>query len=343
MRFSIIVPVYNVQKYLPDCLDSILGQSYKDYEVIIVDDGTLDCCGELADSYAAKHPQTIKVIHQNNMGLGGARNTGIAAASGEYLLFVDSDDFVFSGMLETLDAYLSKYQDDILCFGMCYITEKGEQIASKRLKTSGYQSISREEFIEGKPTVWDKVYKASLFKVHNMAFPLKMEHEDLAVIPAMALYAENIGKLDQIMYGYRLRKNSIMHKINTRQFFDLCRALECIYQYYEKEKKYEEFYAELEWLTVRQIIFFEMPRLLEKSCDFKYLKLAEDFLLMRFKNYRNNPYLKRNASSLSRNNKLLMAGRYRTVYCRLQIKKAIKNVFRQDGIAALKKIIYRTM
>lgn len=339
MRFSIVVPVYNVEKYLPDCLNSILGQSYKDYEMIIVDDGTLDHSGEIADSYAVKYPGKIKVIHQKNTGLGGARNAGIAMASGEYLIFVDSDDYILPDMLESLNTCLSEYKDDILCFQMRYITERGSAVTAGHMETGAYRKLSREEFIIGKPTAWDKVYKASLFQKKNISFPLKMVHEDLATIPAMALYTDKIGSLDKQMYCYRLRKDSIIHRINVFQYNDLCRALDCIYQYYEREEKYEEFYSELEWLTVKQIIFFQITRFLEDGWNIKCIKLAENFLAFKFQDYKNNRYVKENYSSLSENNKLLLSGNYRRAYFRLQIKKAVKAVLGQEGIAFLKNAI----
>lgn len=114
IKYSFIVPVYNVERYLKRCLDSIIAQTYHDYEAILIDDGSTDSSGQLVDEYALIYPDKMRVIHQKNAGLGGARNTGIEAAKGEYLIMVDSDDYISERMLETVDRYLIQYHNDIL-------------------------------------------------------------------------------------------------------------------------------------------------------------------------------------------------------------------------------------
>ena len=102
MDISVIVPVYNVKSYLSACLDSILNQDFDSYEIVVVDDGSTDGSGELAEQYASRHTDKIRVLHQENQGLGGARNTGIKDAKGEYVAFIDSDDWIKPNMLSTL-------------------------------------------------------------------------------------------------------------------------------------------------------------------------------------------------------------------------------------------------
>ena len=104
MIFSVVIPVYNVKDYLPKCVDSVLAQDFDDYELVLVDDGSTDGeSGAICDRYAAAHPERIRVIHKPNGGLGDARNVGLEAAAGEYLVFIDSDDYIGAGMLRTLD------------------------------------------------------------------------------------------------------------------------------------------------------------------------------------------------------------------------------------------------
>lgn len=129
MFASVIVPVYNVETYLLRCLDSIMDQDFEDYEVIIVDDGSTDGSGKLADQYAEKYPKRIQVIHQKNQGLGGARNTGIEAAQGDYYLFVDSDDTIEPNALSELWHKVSQTGAQIICFGMKSVNENGKVIA----------------------------------------------------------------------------------------------------------------------------------------------------------------------------------------------------------------------
>ena len=124
VKYSFIVPVYNVEKYISKCIDSLLAQTYRLFEIIIVDDGSPDASGNIADSYQSKYPGIVKVIHQKNTGQGGARNHGIELAQGEYILFVDGDDFVVPNMLEIVDTYTGKYNNDLLFFQWETIEEK---------------------------------------------------------------------------------------------------------------------------------------------------------------------------------------------------------------------------
>ena len=115
MKYSIIVPVYNVEQFLETCIESILHQNFIDYEIIAVNDGSTDGSKEILEDYLKK-TERLKVIHQRNKGLGGARNTGIQTATGDYLLLLDSDDYLEMNALETLATYLDKYNLDILAF-----------------------------------------------------------------------------------------------------------------------------------------------------------------------------------------------------------------------------------
>ena len=124
VKYSFIVPVYNVEKYISKCIDSLLAQTYRLFEIVIVDDGSPDASGNIADSYQSKYPGIVKVIHQKNTGQGGARNHGIDLAQGEYILFVDGDDFVVPNMLEIIDTYTGKYNNDLLFFQWETIEEK---------------------------------------------------------------------------------------------------------------------------------------------------------------------------------------------------------------------------
>lgn len=115
MIFSVVIPVYNVKDYLPKCIDSVLAQDFDDYELVLVDDGSTDGeSGAICDRYAAAHPERIRVIHKPNGGLGDARNVGLEAAAGEYLVFIDSDDYIGAGMLRTLAGAIDRFHCDVI-------------------------------------------------------------------------------------------------------------------------------------------------------------------------------------------------------------------------------------
>ena len=118
MIFSVVIPVYNVKDYLPKCIDSVLAQDFEDYEVILIDDGSTDGeSGAICDRYAAAHPERIRAIHKPNGGVGEARNVGIEAAQGEYLIFIDSDDYIAPNMFRVLADAVARFGSDIIGFG----------------------------------------------------------------------------------------------------------------------------------------------------------------------------------------------------------------------------------
>ena len=124
MIFSVVIPVYNVKDYLPKCIDSVLAQDFDDYELVLVDDGSTDGeSGAICDRYAAAHPERIRVIHKPNGGLGDARNVGLEAAAGEYLVFIDSDDYIGAGMFRTLAGAIDRFHSDVIDFGFAVDTD----------------------------------------------------------------------------------------------------------------------------------------------------------------------------------------------------------------------------
>ena len=139
-KISVIIPVYNVEKYLSKCIESVLEQDFSDYEIILIDDGSTDTSGKLCDEYAENY-SAIKVIHQQNKGLGGARNTGIEAAEGQYLLFVDSDDYIRDNIMTFLYDTAVCNDSDIVAFGMDYVYESGGKFATRRPISNGTKDI----------------------------------------------------------------------------------------------------------------------------------------------------------------------------------------------------------
>ena len=178
-RFSIIIPVYNVKEYLAECLDSLLAQTFQNFEIIVVDDVSTDGSKDLALSYAARYPDKITVLeHTVNTRQGGARNTGIEAAVGEYLLFVDSDDYLVPNALEILSAAIQREKADIVEFCFTCVDEQGNY-----LRRSGFRDrIARlgvhKPLLISAMGPWNKVYHASLFRDTEIRFPKKYYYED---------------------------------------------------------------------------------------------------------------------------------------------------------------------
>lgn len=293
VKYSFVVPIYNVEDYLHRCLNSILAQTYKDYEIILVDDGSTDRSRAIADEYGSRYPEQICVEHQTNSGQGVARNKGIALAQGEYIVMVDSDDYISEKLLETANRYLDKYEDDILIFN--YIVEEAD--GSQRIEylhhTKDHSPITQKEYIFEAPAPWNKIFKADLFKNTDVRFPERIFYEDLAMSPCMALHATHIGVVEEALYYYVQRESSTMHTQDVQRMLDICPAIDKVLQYFKENRQFEEFYPELEYLTVSNVLCSAAQRILCVSYDLKKIKLLEQFVEKYFKDYENNKYLQR--------------------------------------------------
>lgn len=211
-KVSFIVPVYKVEKYLPECIKSILGQTYPDFEVILVDDGSPDRCGEICDEYAARDSR-IRVIHQENGGLSRARNRGMDEAKGEYLWFVDSDDYITEGCLSHIVHQIEGQDLDMLI--LSYLMDFEETGNKELIKNrGGADIITGEDYVKGdyyEVFAWLKVTRASVFKEHNLRFHEGLQYEDIQLMPFLMRYVERLAfsNLEDGAYCYRIRPGSI--------------------------------------------------------------------------------------------------------------------------------------
>lgn len=287
MKYSFIVPIYNVEDYLIKCIESLLAQTYRNFEIILVDDGSTDSSALIADNYAKKWPQFITVKHQENKGLGGARNTGIELSQGEYLLMVDSDDYVSEQLLETINKYLTQYDTDLLIFD--YVVEENGNQGVQRLRNLGsYMTITPKQYLSEALAAWNKVYRASLFKKTGIRFPERIFYEDLATSPCLAIHAVNIGVIEEDLYYYVQRGSSIMHTSDVQRMMEIIPAMEIVLGYYKRQGKFEEYYAELEYLAVCNVLCSTVQRLLDVEYDGLKIKQLEQFVRRYFPDYEQN-------------------------------------------------------
>lgn len=223
-KISIIIPVYKVEEYLPKCLDSIVRQTYTNLEIILVDDGSPDKCGEICDKYA-KEDSRIKVIHKENAGVARARNDGIEIATGDYISFIDSDDWIAENTYEILYNGLKEYDADCSVGGCVTVIDKEGVLAPQERVRNGVNCVSAQEAMKGVllkgSAVWNRLFKREIFR--EIRFPLGRVNDDEVV--ALHAYAEckNIVFLDEDTYYYRIRSNSI-----TTSKFSL-RNVDCYY------------------------------------------------------------------------------------------------------------------
>lgn len=221
---SVIVPVYKVEPFLRQCVDSILAQTYTNLEVILVDDGSPDNCGAICDEYAAKY-ERIKSIHKENGGVSSARNTGIDAASGEFICFVDGDDIVNSRFVEYLKKAQEAYDADIaycghMCFGE-FLNEKTVAPFAKQelLVLGGADAMANQFAIWYTPNIWDKLIRRSVLA--ELRFPKAKRAEDLWLSYHLLSRAKIVAGIRHCqLYYYRTAGNSTMAQITPAHIKD---------------------------------------------------------------------------------------------------------------------------
>ena len=209
---SVIVPIYNVEKYLARCVDSIVNQTYKNLEIILVDDGSPDRCPQMCDDYAKKDSR-IKVVHKKNGGLSDARNAGLAVATGEYISFIDSDDYVSDDFFECLLDVMNKENSDIAeCSVVKFyednrFDEFSDDLSVKTYDTQDAMSalIAENQFHQH---VWNKLYKTELVK--DIPYAVGKLNEDEFWTYQVFGRANKVSKLNKTMYYYFQRNSSIM-------------------------------------------------------------------------------------------------------------------------------------
>ena len=255
---SVIVPVYNVEKYLARCIQSVCGQSYQGLEIILVDDGSKDKSGVICDEYAERDGR-IKVIHKENGGLGDARNAGVEKAEGKYLLFVDSDDRIHENLVRDTVETAEKNQADMVIFDYIGEEENGNLTDRFTFPFSANRVIEvaeEKELIMRSCSAVNKLIRRELWKESGFQFPKGRYYEDLATIPKVMTKTKKIVYLPEVYYYYLMRDGSIMHSRNfEKNYEDRTWAVDQLLEYFERENLIETYRNELEYLVFENTYF----------------------------------------------------------------------------------------
>lgn len=232
---SVIVPVYNVENYLPRCIDSILQQSYRDFELLLIDDGSKDRSGDICEEYAKKDSR-IQVFHKENGGLSDARNYGLDRMKGDSVAFVDSDDYIGPDYLRVLVELQAEYQTDMAMI-VAYATESTElQLVPSRDERKGIKPMDALKEIAQAGIVgvsaWGKLYRKALFETRR--FPVGKLYEDLYTTPYMVEECKRCAYSTSIQYYHFQRSGSITHTISDSAIEMWNEAMEKLYSYMER-------------------------------------------------------------------------------------------------------------
>ncbi len=249
-EISIIVPVYKVEAYLDRCVNSILNQTFKDFELILVDDGSPDRCPQMCDEWAEKDDR-IKVIHKENGGLSSARNVGLKIASGNYIGFVDSDDWIVLDMYEILYSLIIKYDADISCGQLKIVNDFIPYIKEKNIIKVNSQNEYAEKYFKIKSNdtvhyVVNKLYKSYVAK--SMIFPEGLINEDVEGFFRALIAAKKVVSTSKVVYFYYKNTDSISFKWFSHKQMDLLTVWKHVCELCETEKK--------EWLNDAKINYY---------------------------------------------------------------------------------------
>lgn len=292
-QISIIIPVFNTEAYLEKCLDSVINQTYQDYEIIIVDDGSTDTSPEIIAKYAQNYKDKIFVYRKKNEGVSIARNYGIEKSRGRFITFVDSDDYIDKNMLKEMIEKASENDFDMVICNLLYIYPNKEIIGRSGISSDLLDKNQiRENMINILPAMCGKLIKRDLYK--NVNFKPNIWFEDVESYFRMYPNLNKIGIVNSNLYFYPQRSSSITYTYNEK-LYDIVNIWDDIIKYYKENKFYEQYRNELEYSTVRYCYATFIKRL-AKTKDKKIFKAGVNYAIKHvntlFPEYKSNTYLK---------------------------------------------------
>lgn len=288
---SVIVPVYNVEKYLDKCLSSLVNQTLSELEIIVVNDGTKDNSQSIIDHYVKQYPNKVVSLIKENGGLGDARNYGIPYAKGEYIGFVDSDDIVHLEMYEKMFNKAKLEDSDLVLCDLEYFYET----SSEKMVKEGLVQI---ENIDVNKTVflsplfaWNKLYRKSLFIESGLKYPIGLWYEDIPVTVPFFTLAKKISYVHETLIYYRQRSTSIMGSVDNPKVKDIFDIMHLCLNYFKDHNLLETYHDELEFLFLEHLMLNGGFRFLLSHKYKDYLAFSIDTLDLNFPHWRNNKYL----------------------------------------------------
>lgn len=291
MEISIIVPVYNVEKYICKCIDSILNQTFTDFELILIDDGSTDKSGKICDEYKKKDSR-IKVIHKKNEGLSSARNIGLDIAQGKYIGFVDSDDYINCEMYSILYKNIIKHDSDIAICAFRKVNKYfNEHVENINNEVKVFNNIEALNNLYGSKSLefivaWNKLYKKEIFD--ETKYPVGKINEDEFVIHKLYYACKKVIYIDCNLYYYFQRENSIMNKKFTIKRFDLFYAFKDRVEFFRKVG-YKELQYNAEFSFVERFFLLYFKGKYELNLESKKLNKFKNIFKKDLNNLIKNP------------------------------------------------------
>lgn len=281
-KVSIIVPCYNAQDYIKNCIDSIKSQTYQDFEVLMIDDGSKDNTKKIIQK-EIKDDQRFSYFYKKNGGLSDARNYGLTRAKGAYVCFIDSDDYISQDYVELLYYSIQKNNSDIAVSYFKRVYKKNEKINVIELSDDG---------LIKHPAAWNKMYKIELFKKYKIEYLKGYWYEDLNVFLKLMTITNKFSLVEKELYYYIQNSGSIMHTYDHR-IFDIYPILEDVEQFSKKQHTYRKNFSKLEYANIYHILIGTIYRASFRD-DFSKKMILEivNYVKNKYPNWYQNEYLK---------------------------------------------------
>lgn len=284
---SIIIPAYNCQEFIGQCLDSILAQTYQSIEIIIVNDGSTDNTLQVLNKYVDNHPKLIKVYSVPNGGQGRARNFAVEQAIGKYLLFIDSDDYLEKTMIETLVEAVENNNSTFAICAYSRVTPEGTLLFNE-------MDPKYKEIININTSPWNKLFIRELWIENDVRFSEGLWYEDLEAVLKYLPHVKNPVWISTPLYNYVQRETSSINQYDHR-VEDIFSVMNNVYTYYEQFGYLEKYYDELEYFFIMHLIFGHLSRCVSEKDENKrqqYIKKTKDYIEDKFPDYYKNKYFK---------------------------------------------------
>lgn len=293
-KVSVIVPVYNVEQYIKKCLETLVNQTLEEIEIIIVNDGATDNSKMYIQTFLEKYPQKIIYLEKENGGLSDARNYGIPYAKGEYIAFLDSDDYVEKNMYEKMYEIAKKENSDMVECDFIW-----EYPNKKRIDTGAVYQNKHEMIEKIRVVAWNKLIKREILEKSQIKFPKGYRYEDTEFTYKLIPFIDKVSFCKIPMVHYIQREGSISNLQNERtlEIFDV---LNHVIKYYKENDLYEEYYNELEYIYSRYAFcssFLRIVKIQDKNLREKIVNKTWDNVHNQFPNWKQNKILKQNKSA----------------------------------------------
>lgn len=324
MLLSVVIPVYKVEIYLRKCLEKVLAQGFTDMEVILVDDGSPDNCGEICDGYAGSYPSIVQVIHQRNKGVGGARNAGLERACGRYIFFIDSDDTISEVALGAIADELRKYDyPDMLIFDGRLVDEQGHAIMERvsgvfpecRIPCGELLNLRQtKELLFEFPSACLRVTKREIYMDNDIRFPEGVWFEDNVTVLQLLACSSSIIYYNYPLYNYLQRLGSITRSSEaSRRIGDIITVFETIFHWYESRGLLDEYRQLLVAKAVHEILVVQAVMAILAGGSRELLNKPVVFVEQLDGDYLSNEYIRRFDSKTRLKINLLAKRRFSTL------------------------------